>query len=100
MKSSSSSVLVLSLTFACFGASSNLCAQDGPVASASDVRQCVEWMKATVGPQIPASASDFCSGKFNGHYSGWGQIGKCGLLAQQTAGTEQPYCVSSGYIST
>jgi hypothetical protein len=98
MKSSCSSVLILSLAFACFGASSNLCAQDNPVASANDVRQCVEWLKASVSSRR-FTPEDFCSGNFDGHLSGWGSLYKCGKPAQQTGGTAPKYCASSGEIS-
>ncbi len=98
MRSSSSNVLILSLAFACFGASSNLCAQDSPVASANDVRQCVEWLKASVSSR-GFTPEDFCSGNFDGNLGGWGSLYKCGKSAQQTAGTAPKYCASSGEIS-
>jgi hypothetical protein len=98
MKSSSSSVLILSLAFACFGTSSNLAAQDSPVASPDDMRQCVEWLKASVSSR-GFTPEDFCSGDFDGRLGGWGALYKCGKPAQQTAGTAPKYCASSGEIS-
>ena len=91
-------VLTLSLAFAGSGAFSSLTAQDASVASASDVNQCVKWMKATVSARLP-DPTDFCSGVFDGHLGGWWSIFKCGHPTQRRTGTAPRYCTSSGQIS-
>lgn len=94
MKLGSVTVLTLSLVFAF----SSLAAQDASVASASDVNQCVKWMKATVSTGA-VDPTDFCSGIFDGHTGGWDAIFKCGQPTQQPTGRAPRYCASSGQIS-
>jgi hypothetical protein len=93
MKLGSVTVLTLSLIFAF----SSLAAQDASVASASDVNQCVKWMKATVSARVP-DPTEFCSGIWDGHLGGWDSVFKCGKLTQQFTGTAPRYCTSSGQI--
>jgi hypothetical protein len=97
MKLGSVTVLTLSLAFAGSGAFSSLAAQDA-LAPASDVNQCVKWMKATVSARVP-DPTEFCSGSFDGHLDAWHSIYKCGHPTQQFAGTAPRYCTSSGQIS-
>ena len=94
MKLGSVTVLSLSLIFAF----SSLAAQDASVASASDVNQCVKWMKATVSARVP-DPTEFCSGIWDGHLGGWDSVFKCGEPTQQPTGRAPRYCASSGQIS-
>ena len=98
MKSGPLTVLTLSLAFAGSGAFFSLPAQNASVASASDVNQCVEWMKATLSARVP-KPTDFCSGIFDGQLGGWGSLYKCGPPTQQPPGAAPRYCASSGQIS-
>jgi hypothetical protein len=97
MKLGSVTVLTLSLAFAGSGAFSSLAAQDA-LAPASDVNQCVKWMKATVSARVP-DPTEFCSGIWDGHLGGWDSVFKCGKPTQQLTGTAPKYCTSSGQIS-
>jgi hypothetical protein len=94
MKLGSVTALTLSLVFAF----SSLAAQDASVASASDVNQCVKWMKATVSARVP-DPTEFCSGIWDGHLGGWDSVFKCGEPTQQPTGRAPRYCASSGQIS-
>jgi hypothetical protein len=94
MKLGSVTVLTLSLVFAF----SSVAAQDASVASASDVNQCVKWMKATVSARVP-DPTEFCSGIWDGHLGGWDSVFKCGEPTQQLTETAPRYCASSGQIS-
>ena len=94
MKLGSATVLTLSLVFAF----SSLAAQDASVASASDVNQCVRWMKATVSARVP-DPTEFCSGIWDGQLGGWYSVFECGEPTQQPTGRAPRYCASSGQIS-
>ncbi len=96
MKLISVTVLTVSLSFV--GAFSSIKAQDASVTPASDVGQCVKWLKATVSTRA-LDPMDFCSGIWDGHTGGWDAIFKCGQPAQQFTGTAPKYCASSGQIS-
>ena len=98
MKLGSVTVLTLSLAFGGSGAFSSLAAQDASVASATDVNQCVKWMKATVSARVP-DPTEFCSGIWDGHFGGWYSAFKCGQPEQQPTGTPDRYCASSGQIT-
>jgi hypothetical protein len=98
MKSGPLTVLTFSLAFAGSGAFFSLPAQNASVASAGDVNQCVEWMKATLSARVP-KPTDFCSGIFDGQLGGWGSLYKCGPPTQQPPGAAPRYCASSGQIS-
>ena len=98
MKLGSVTVLTLSLAFAGSGAFTSLTAQDASVASASDVGQCVKWMKATVSAGL-LEPTEFCSGIWDGHLGGWDSVFKCGQPTQQPTAAAPRYCTSSGQIS-
>jgi hypothetical protein len=91
-------VLTVSLAFVGCGAFSSLKAQDASVAPASDVDQCVKWMKATVSTRA-LGPTEFCSGIWDGHLGGWDAIFKCGQPTQEPTGMAPRYCASSGQIS-
>jgi hypothetical protein len=103
MKLGSVTVLTLSLTFAGSGAFTSLKAEDASVASASDVNQCVKWLKATRSSS-GLDPTEFCSGIWDGEgdhpdgfYSLWS---KCGQPTEQLPGTAHRYCTSSGQVSS
>jgi hypothetical protein len=92
-------VLTLSLAFVESGAFSSLRAQDAAVASASEVHQCVEWMKATVSASAP-DPTEFCSGIWDGNLDRWHSVyHECRQPNQQLTGAAPRYCASSGQVS-
>jgi hypothetical protein len=100
MKMWSVTFMTLSLVFAISGASSGLRAEDASVAPDTEMKRCVNWMKATVPGTSTLAPSDFCAGvKKDGSPDGWYSIWKCGQPTQQLPGATPRYCTSSGQIT-
>jgi Protein of unknown function (DUF2911) len=106
MKLGSMTVLALSWAFVSSGSFPTLWAQGASVPAASDVYQCMKWMKAVVpdlrtpsdGDLRKLDAAHFCGGIQEGGMGSWGAVFKCGQPAKQFSGTPLNYCASFGEV--